>query len=714
MPDRTSATPLLALDAVALDTETTSLDPRIARVVEVGAVRLTSGRLVDSDSLRLLMNPGIPIPPVATSIHHIDDAAVRDAPGFGAVWPAFSDFAGGAVLVGHSIGYDLAILANETKRAGIVFSRPRTLDVRLLAQIVEPELAGYSLESLASWLGVAATDRHSALGDALTTARIFVALVPRLREGNIRTLAEAEAACTRLTTALEEQHRAGWSEPVLSPSRADSERVLARLDSYPYRHRVRELMSSPPIFVAADAPLEEALKRMTDRRISSLFVAPPGKKPEDGPFPGAETGIVTERDILRAIRKDFSGALTKPAGSIASRPLASVPADAFVYRAIGRMDRLRIRHLGVVDESGYVAGALTARDLLRLRARDAVTLGDEIDEAGDIHELGQAWSTLPAVARGLLDEGIEARDVSAIISSELGALTRRAGQLAERRMREAGKGDPPVSYALLVLGSAGRGESLLAMDQDNAIIFERGEPDGPEDKWFAELGTYVADILHEVGVPYCTGGIMAKNPQWRGSAALWRERLKHWVGRSDPEDLLAVDIFFDFRAVHGDGALAASLWRDSYRLAKGQPAFAKLLADASGNFEPPIGWFGIRTENGRADLKHGGLFVIVSVARVLAIYHGIAEHSTKARIEGVRALGLGSDGDLDAMIDTQRVVLGAILDQQLADIAAGRPPSNKVEIKRLSRGEQTKLKDALESIKHANEMLRDLLVATPS
>lgn len=711
MADRTSATPLLALDAVAFDTETTSLDPRAARIVEIGAVRLISGRLSEGDTFRSLVNPQLPIPPVSTGVHGIDDDKVRNEPDFATVWPSLSDYLGGSVMIGHSIGYDLAILANETERAGISFSRPRTLDVRLLAQIVEPSLAGYSLDNLAAWLGVEVSDRHSALGDALTAARIFVALVPKLREGNIRTLAEAEAACTSLTTALEEQHRAGWSEPVLSPSRSDTERVLARLDSYPYRHRVRELMSSPPLFISNDASLEEALKTMTDSRISSLFVAPPGKKPEAGPFPGLESGIVTERDILRAIRKDMSGALAKPVSGIASRPLASVPGEAFVYRAIGRMDRLRIRHLGVVDDAGFVTGALTARDLLRLRARDAVTLGDEIDEAGDVHELGQAWSTLPAVARGLLDEGIEARDVSAIVSRELGALTRRAGQIAERRMREAGKGDPPVPYALLVLGSAGRGESLLAMDQDNAIIFEKGDPDGPEDKWFAELGTHVADILHEVGVPYCTGGVMAKNAQWRGSAALWRERLGHWLGRSNPEDLLAVDIFFDFRSVHGSGSLATALWRDAYQLAKGQAAFAKLLAEASSNFEPPLGWFGIRTENGRADLKHGGLFVIVSVARVLAIFHGIAEHSTKARIEGVRALGLGSERDLSAMIEAQRVILSAILDQQLADIAAGRPPSNKVAVKRLSGDEQARLKEALASIRYANEMLRDLLVA---
>ncbi|MGE0339822.1 MAG: DUF294 nucleotidyltransferase-like domain-containing protein [Xanthobacteraceae bacterium] len=713
MADRNSATPLLALDAVAIDNETTSLDPRVARIVEIGAVKLAAGKLNPSGIFHSLVNPGVKMPDVARNIHGIDDARVQEAPSFAQIWPAFEVYLGGHVIIGHSVGYDLAVLARETERAGMKFSRPRTLDVSLLAKIAEPSLADYSLDSLASWLGVEVQDRHAALGDAWTAGRIFVALVPKLREVKIRTLAEAEAACGRLTAVLEDHHRAGWVEPVVAPSRRDVERDEGRLDPYPYRHRVRELMSSPPVYIGEHVPLSHALEQLMTRKVSSLFVAPQGSKAEDGPFRAVETGIITERDILRAIANGAADALAKPVSVAATRPLVSVRTDSFVYRAIGRMSRLRIRHLGVVDELGFVAGALSARDLLRLQARAAVMLGDEIDEAEDVHELGHAWSTLPAIAGKLLAEGIEARDIAAIISRELGALTRRAGQIAERRMREAGMGAPPVSYALLVLGSAGRGESLLAMDQDNAIVFERGEPDGPEDRWFAVFGTHVADILHEVGVPYCSGGVMAKNPPWRGSLEVWRERLRHWLGRSSPEDLLAVDIFFDFRAVYGDGSLAATLWREAYAMAKGQSAFAKLLAETAGDFEPPLGWFGIRTENARVDLKRGGLFVIVSVARVLAIYYGIDEHSTKARIEGVRALGLGSERDLRAMIETQRVILRAILGQQLADIAAGRPPSNKVELKRLSRDEQTELKDALSSIRYSNEMLRDLLVARP-
>lgn len=711
MADRLSATPLLSLDAVVLDTETTNLDPQRARIVEIAGVRLHAGRLDESQPFRALVNPGEKIPEVTTAIHGIDAARVAGSPSFATVWENFHGFLGEAAVIGHNTGYDLAVFARECTLAGIDFDRPRSLCVRMLAEVARPDLAGYSLEHLASWLGVEIEGRHTALGDARATARIFLALVPHLRERGIRTLAEAETVSRTLTNALTDHQRAGWIDPIWPSAAAENERTLARIDSYPYRHRVRDLMSSPPLFVGSAVTVESALRLLTERKVSSVFVASGGSAPDQGPHLATRTGIVTERDILRALDERGAAALAAEVGAFASRPLAAVPAEAFVYRAIGRMDRLKVRHLGVVDGAGRVVGALSARDLLRLRAREAIVLGDEIDESGDIHDLGRAWAKLPGLARGLLAEGVDARQIAAVISSELGALTRRAAIIGEQRMAEAGLGPPPMSYAVLVLGSAGRGESLLAMDQDNAIVFERGDPDGPEDRWFAALGTHIADLLHEVGVPYCKGGVMAKTPAFRGSAKVWRERVADWIGRSNPQDLLSVDIFFDFRCVHGDGGLAGSLWRDAYDMAQGQLPFVKLLAEAAGPLESPVGFFGVRTEKGRVDLKRGGLFGLVSAARVLAIRHHVAEHSTQARLAGVKALKVGAERDLDALIEAQAVLLAAVLDQQLVDIAAGRPPSNAVEWRRLSRSEQGRLKDALGSLKHADELVRDLLIA---
>lgn len=705
----TNATPLISLDAVVIDTETTGPDPRKARIVEIGAVRLAGGRIDPGNTFRSLVQPREPIPAKATALHGIDAAKLADAPVFADIWPGFSEFIGGsAVLIGHTLGFDLAVLQRECARAHIAWNRPRSLDTQLLAQVIEPNLAGYSLEQIGNWLEVEMVDRNSALGDAMTTARIFRSLVPKLRDGGIRTFAEAAQACRKLTNVLEAQHRAGWAEAVRAPGEAETERIFSRIDSYPYRHRIRDVMSAPPKIIAADKTLGEALSRMIAERVSSLYVRPANGDAKN--VPATDAGIVTERDVLRALAIEGSDALKFPVEQFMSKPLAAIPADAFVYRALGRMDRLKIRHLGVVDDAGTLAGALSARDLLRLRAGEAVALGDEIDEAEDVHALGRVWAKLPHVAASLVAEGVPARDIASVISRELGALTRQAAILAERRMQEAGLGQPPCAYAVAVLGSAGRGECLLAMDQDNALVFAEGPPGGPRDRWFEMLGTHLADILHDVGVPYCQGGVMAKNPQWRGSVATWRERVGDWITRSRPEDLLAVDIFFDLRGVHGQATLADALWRSGFAAAKGEAGFAKLLAEAAGEVERGLGFFGgLRTSQGRIDLKKAGLFGIVTFARVLAIRHGILERATPARLAGIKALGLGADSDLDAIADAQGLFLDLILDQQIDDIHNGRPATNAVSVKRLSVRERERLQTALQAVRHLDDLTRDLL-----
>lgn len=705
MAEKGSAIPLVAIDAIALDTETTGLDPRKARIVEVGAVPLLGGRLQDDAPFRRLVCPGEPIPVAATRIHGIDDAAVAQAPEFPEIWNDLAGLLRQPVVIGHSIGFDLAVLKKECERAGIRWTPPRTLCTRMLAELAEPDLADYSLETLGARFGVAMEGRHSAVADASAAARIFLQLIPKLRDRNIRTLAEAEEACRRLIGALDAQRRAGWAAPVVAK---DFEQGLRpeNIDTFPYRYRAGDIMSAPAKFVTPEIPLKAALDRMMQEAVSSLFVY----DVKGGSAPPSQVGIVTERDILRAVARDGAEAFGIPIGDIASRPLATVPADAFAFLAMARMNRLKIRHLGVTGDHGGVVGALSARDLLRLRFQEVLTVGGLIEEADDVAALARSWARLPQIAASLRADHLPGLEVANVISRMLGALTERAGVLAERRMRETGEGEPPCAYALAVLGSAGRGESLLALDQDNALVFAQGEPGGVEDRWFEKLGTLVADILHESGVPYCPGGVMAKNVAWRGSVATWRERVQHWISRSDPEDLLSVDIFFDLRGVHGDLTLADNLWAEAFNIAAGQAPFAKLLAEAAGRTEPGLGWFGrFNTEHGRIDLKKAGLFGIVSAARALAIRHGVREHSTPERLAGLQGLNIGAGEDLEEVANAQELFLDLILAQQIIDTADGRPASNKVAVNRLSARDRERLRTALRAVASLEEMTRDLL-----
>jgi CBS domain-containing protein len=199
------STPLIALDAVALDTETTGLDARIARLVQVAALPVVAGRMRSDDRFERLVNPGIPIPKETVAIHGITDAKVADASAFNNIAGLLEAYIGRAVVVGYAVAYDLAVLEREYTLAGRPVPRLRALDVRTLARLAAPSLADYSLEALCEWLDVRISGRHTALGDARAAGEIFLALIPLLRAKDIRTLAEAEAA----SLALAEREAAG-------------------------------------------------------------------------------------------------------------------------------------------------------------------------------------------------------------------------------------------------------------------------------------------------------------------------------------------------------------------------------------------------------------------------------------------------------------------------------------------------------------------------
>jgi CBS domain-containing protein len=686
MPDLLTATPLIALRAVAFDTETTGLDVRKARVIEIGAAPIEAGRLVDGAQWSQLISCPDPIPVTASAVHGIRDADLAGCPDFAAVHERLAASFDGRVLIGHTVGFDVALLRRECERAGRAVIAPPALDVRVLAQVVGRQLPSYSLEGLAAWLGVESGARHRALGDAETAGRIFLALIPLLREAGIRTFGEAQSRCRTVADAIQSAQPAEWE---LRPTGEAVDTILPRLDSYPYSHRVRDVMNPQPLFTPPGTPLREALAVLAERKLSSVLVG-------DDQAPDA-VGILTERDILRLIAQQGAAALEAPVGPAATRPLLSVPQDALIYRAIGRMTSRNIRHLAATDDAGRIAGIVTTRDLLKLRATSAIALGDDVDSAADVPALARAWAKLPAVAASLAREGVEARMISVVIGREVGALTRRAAAIAEAELAAGAAGGAPCPYAVVVLGSAGRGESLLAMDQDNAVIFADGEPDGPEDRWFAAHGRRMCAILHEVGVPLCKGGVMASEPAYRGSAATWRGRIDRWLTRAAPGDLLAVDIFFDFRAVHGDRALAHELWRSAWDAAQPQTAFLKQLAGEIGEGASHTTLLGrIRTEDdGRIDLKGALLRGIVTTARVLALRRGVLAHATADRLAGLIAGGHSSLSDLKGLDADHRLALDLILTQQLADIAEGRPPSNRVAARSISAEQAAQLKAAL-------------------
>lgn len=186
---------LADLHYTVIDTETTGLNPSAGdEIIALGAVRIVHGRVLKREVFDCLINPRRFISEAATAIHGISNAQLRDKPTLGDVLPRFHQFTEDTVLVGHNIAFDMRFLELKEASTGIRFTNP-VLDTLLLAYVVHANQEDNSLEAIAARLGVPVSGRHSALGDALTTAEVFLALIPLLAERGIRTLGQASAAC---------------------------------------------------------------------------------------------------------------------------------------------------------------------------------------------------------------------------------------------------------------------------------------------------------------------------------------------------------------------------------------------------------------------------------------------------------------------------------------------------------------------------------------
>ena len=693
--------PLVSLNAIAFDLETTGLDTSRARVIQLGAVRVIHGRMVEEESFQSLINPGEAIPEANSKIHGIYDGDVANAEPFTEINSRFNQWRGESVLIGYANSFDLAMLKREHEIAGLDWVAPRTLDIRFLVNVVAPNLPDYSLDTIASWLGVEIHHRHSALGDAIATAQIFIELIPLLRERGVRTLAEAERACLQFNEIASDEVRHGrydLNEP--TAWEYDGMDPYARIDTYPYRHRVSDIMTDSVLWVDPAHNLAAALCLIMDNNSSAAYVKADNMH--------GSPGIVTERDLLRILDNHGESGFTVTVAEIANYPLQSLPVDAFIYRAISRMQRMNFRHLGVHDRNGNIIGALSARDLLRQRSDHALVLGDEIDYADTAAAMAEAWGNIALVASSLCREDVDARNVAAVISSELCALTSRACKIAEAQMLQQGLGGPPCAYAMLVLGSGGRGESLLAMDQDNAIVYERGEPDAEHDRWFAELGNQVSEILDIAGVPYCKGNIMASNAEWRHSEALWKETIDTWIKRQTPDDILSCGNFFDSVCVHGDVELANRVLDYAFEEGSKSKSFIKLMSINAAKNRSPLGLFGrFQLSDGRMDLKMGGIMPLFSCARILAIQYRCRELSTPDRFSRMLTQQDRMHMTFQNLREAHRIILSCILQQQLVDLERGIPLSNNVAPDSLKEITRKQLKWALKQLPNVANVLGD-------
>lgn len=157
-------------ELVAIDLETTGLDAAQDAIIEVGAVRIRNGEIVDEFST--MVNPDSSIPEHVTHITGIQQQDVQNAPYIEAVLPQISAFVKDAPVIAHNISLDMGFLRDRHK----ILRHNLTIDTYDLVSVLMPSAPRYNLNSLTQQLGIKLENAHRALGDARATALLYWSL----------------------------------------------------------------------------------------------------------------------------------------------------------------------------------------------------------------------------------------------------------------------------------------------------------------------------------------------------------------------------------------------------------------------------------------------------------------------------------------------------------------------------------------------------------
>ncbi|OWY23198.1 CBS domain-containing protein [Sphingobacteriales bacterium UPWRP_1] len=481
-----------------------------------------------------------------------------------------------------------------------------------------------------------------------------------------------------MNRAYAELISASWADKY---EETDAERMF-------YNRQITDLFEAGFARCHLYTPIQQAAQIMTQQKQGAILIYD---------HDDAYQGIVTDNDLRRKVVACALD-LNTPVSEIMSKPLLTIDYDAFTSDAVLLMMQRGIKHLAVADQNGQIIGMLTNRHLIISQGQSPVHLVMQINRAHSADELNGITRILPGIVQHILNSGARADVISRVITAVSDTVLHKVMEFSLQEL-----GPPPAPFVFMVLGSEGRGEQTLKTDQDNALVYA----DMPDEEtkqaaetYFLKLGKLVCNRLNNAGYDFCTGNIMAGNPQWCQPLSRWKEYFRNWVYASETSGLLNSTIFFDFKAGYGNVELTNDLRAYLFELLnqRGESFFFH-LASCALQMRLPVGMFGgfsvssVGKQQHVFDIKKA-MIPLVDYARIYALENHITHTNTFERFEKLYEKGILNAQDFEALFQAYHFLMKfRLLRQVQAVTEENRAPDNYINPDKLTQLERKMLKE---------------------
>ncbi|MFZ3409081.1 DUF294 nucleotidyltransferase-like domain-containing protein [Vibrio chagasii] len=469
--------------------------------------------------------------------------------------------------------------------------------------------------------------------------------------------------------------------------------------------KVKTLLTSEAPMIEKTRTIQQAATMMAEENVSSLLIIDPDIVEDDEDDSTPVIGIITDRDLCTRVLAEGLDP-SDEVSSVMTPEVISLDHNAYVYEAMMTMLRYNVHHLPVLKDKKPI-GIIEATDIVRYESQNSLLLVSSIFQQQSIEDLKVLSEQVKDSFVRLVNEDANAHMVGTAMSVIGRSFKQRIIELAEEQL-----GKSPIPYCFLALGSMGRDEQLLVTDQDNAIILDDTYDEAKHGKYFEALSKFICGGLDQCGYVYCTGDIMATNPNWRMTRREWEECFADWIDDPNPKALLNASIFFDLDGVYGRLKWAEQLNSFIVRRARKNNRFLACLARNALNRTPPLGFFKdfVMEKDGRhnnsINLKRRGTAPLADLIRVHSLAVGSRSKNSFERLDDIIDAGILPKGRAQDLKDAMEFISLVRIRHQAHDVDNNVEPDNNIEPENLSDFERRNLKDAFQILSNAQNFLK--------